>query len=203
MTTPPTYGSASADTGVGPQPKNQIVVSGKSDVQYLNIETASECYTGRLVKKGTHDNDLVVCSAGGAAIGVLGYEQAAKSYRPATRDTLYVQNSQAPVLSGKAVVLFYLAKSQTVVKGDKLVAAANGIGMFKREVYNPASNADEGDTSLELPILRTAYGGMPIKCNEMKIEARCRSALGNNQSICVTWAFQKKGKDSTHPEYPS
>jgi hypothetical protein len=77
------------------------------------------------------------------------------------------------------------------------------IGMFKRLVYNPASNADEGDTSLELPILRTAYGGLPIKCNEMKIEARCRSAPGTNQSICVTWAFQKKGKDSTHPEYPS
>lgn len=91
MTTPPTYGSASADTGVGPQPKNQIVVSGKPDVQYLNIETATNCYPGRLVKKGTHDNDLVVCSAGAAAIGVLGYEQAAKMYRPATRDTIYAQ----------------------------------------------------------------------------------------------------------------
>jgi hypothetical protein len=49
MVTAPTYGSTSADTGVGPQPKNQIVVSGKPDVQYLNIETATECYPGRLV----------------------------------------------------------------------------------------------------------------------------------------------------------
>jgi hypothetical protein len=52
MVTAPTYGSASADTGVGPQPRNQIVVSGKPDVQYLNVETATSCYPGRLVKKG-------------------------------------------------------------------------------------------------------------------------------------------------------
>ncbi len=49
--TAPTYGSASADTGVGPQPRNQIVVSGKPDVQYLNIEHRHKLHPGRLVKK--------------------------------------------------------------------------------------------------------------------------------------------------------
>ena len=80
--TAPTYGSASADTGVGPQPKNQIVVSGKPDVQYLNIETATNCYPGRLVKKGTHDNDLVVCTAGGSSYRSFRLRTSSKNVSP-------------------------------------------------------------------------------------------------------------------------
>jgi hypothetical protein len=76
------------------------------------------------------------------------------------------------------------------------------IGMFLRKVYNPASNADEGNSAIELPILKTNTGGISIKCNEFIVEARCRSAPGTNQSICVTFALAKKGKDSTHPDYP-
>jgi len=70
------------------------------------------------------------------------------------------------------------------------------VGMFLRKVYNPASNADEGNSSIELPILRTNAGGIPIKCNEFVLEARCRSAPGTNQSICATFALQRKGKDA-------
>ncbi len=76
------------------------------------------------------------------------------------------------------------------------------IGMFLRKVYNPASNADEGNSAIELPILRTNTGGIPIHCNEFIVEARCRYAPGTNESICVTFALAKKGKDSLHPEYP-
>ena len=127
MTTPSTYGSATADGGVGPHPTNGIVVSGKPNVQYLNLETATECYPTRLVTKGTHDNDIAVCGVDGVPIGVLGYEHAAKKFRPATRDTIYVVDSQVPVLNGPGtVVLLTLADNQTVVKGDRLVPAANG-----------------------------------------------------------------------------
>ena len=42
MTTPVAYGSATADPGVGPQPIDAIVVDGQPDIQYLNLETASE-----------------------------------------------------------------------------------------------------------------------------------------------------------------
>jgi hypothetical protein len=129
MTTPAVYGSATADPGIGPQPTNAIVVSGEPDIQYLNLETASECYPGRLVTKGTHDNDVAVCGAGGVPIGVLGYEQASKKYRPATSATIYVVDDQVPVLKrGKgAVVMLYLsADAATIIKGDPLVCAANG-----------------------------------------------------------------------------
>ena len=130
MTDDPTYGSATADPGVGPQPIGSIVVSGEPDIQYLNVETSTAYFLpGRLVVKGTHDNDIAVCGVGGVAIGVLGYEQASKKYRPATRATVYATGDQAPVLKrGKgATVMLYLAQAQTVVKGSKLVPAANGM----------------------------------------------------------------------------
>ena len=127
MTTPVAYGSATADPGVGPQPIGAIVVSGQPDIQYLNLETASECYPGRFVTKGTHDNDVVVCGAGGVPVGVLGYEQASKKDRPATRATIYVVDAQVPVLKrgkGATVMLYLSADAATIVKGDKLVCAA-------------------------------------------------------------------------------
>jgi hypothetical protein len=80
------------------------------------------------VKEDTHDNDIEVCGAGDPCIGVLGYEQASKKYRPATRATIYVAGDQAPVLSGPGtIVMLYLsATGATIVKGDKLITAASG-----------------------------------------------------------------------------
>jgi hypothetical protein len=123
----PTYGSTTASGGIGPQPTNGIVVQGCPKVQSLLIETVTNCYPGRLVKKGTADNQIVVNTAGGLCVGVLGYEQCQKKDRPATRDTIYGAVN-APVLSGACVtVLLMVAVSQTIVKGSKLVAAANGM----------------------------------------------------------------------------
>ncbi len=128
MTTPAVYGSATADPGVGPQPTNGIVVSGKPTVRYFNLETAANCYPGRLVKTDTHSNDVEVNGAGNAPIGVLGYEHAPKKYRPATRDTIYVQNDQVPVLNGPGtrVLLYLSADAATINIGDFLVPAAAG-----------------------------------------------------------------------------
>ena len=129
MTDAPTYGSATADPGVGPQPVSAIVVSGEPDIQYLNVETATNMYAGRFVTKGTHDNDIAVCGAAGVPIGVLGYEQASKKYRPATRATIYVVSDQVPVLKrgkGATVMLYLSADAATIVKGDKLIVVAAG-----------------------------------------------------------------------------
>ena len=127
--TAPTYGSATANPGVGPHPVATIVVEGAPDVQYLKVESATNMYAGRLVKKGTHDDDISVCGANEQAIGILGYEQCTKTTRPATRSTIYVSNQYAPVLKkGQGCkVLLYVAQSQTIVKGSKLVAAAAGM----------------------------------------------------------------------------
>lgn len=128
MTTPTLYGSATADPGIGPQPTNAIVVKGTPFVRYFNLETVANCYPGRLVACGTHSNDVDVCSAAEAPVGVLGYEHASKKYRPATRATIYVQDDQVPVLSGPGVVvmLYLAASAATIVKGTLLVPAADG-----------------------------------------------------------------------------
>jgi len=168
MTTPATYGSVTADPGVGPQPSNGIIVSGTPDVQWLKIENATNMYPSRLVKKGTNDGEVLVCGAGEKGIGFLGYEHATKKDRPATRDTIYTVSVQAPVLKGKAtVILGYLAQAQTVVKGDKLVAAAAGMlslasaakfatSTAAAVLGGTASPTVAGNISTEGPIVATA-----------------------------------------------
>mgnify|MGYP000899663219 FL=1 len=110
------------------KPTNKIVVAGEPLVQELNVETATNVYPGRLVKKGTNDNDIVVCGAGENCIGWAGYEQITNAgYMPTDVDTIYAQYAQAPVLYGGGfVVVAKLADNQTIAKGDRLVAAANG-----------------------------------------------------------------------------
>lgn len=116
-----------ADVGYGPKPSNSILVAGYPLIQILKVETATNMYPGRLVKKGTNDDDIVVNTAAGAAIGWLGYEQTIKKYRPDDVDTIYAVNDQAAVLHGGGfVIVGRLASGQSVSKGDRLMAAANG-----------------------------------------------------------------------------
>ena len=158
MTTPTVYGSATADGGVGPHPANAIVASGQPKIQYLYVETASEMYPGRFVKKGTNDNDIDVCGAGGKSIGVLGYEQASKKYRPTNKLTAYGAGDYAPVLTGPGVVvLLEVANGQTIVKGDKLVVAANGMVALASAAAPPSGSEPVLSTSAQ----PTMAGPMP------------------------------------------
>lgn len=91
------------------------------------VETATDMYPGRLVKKGTADSDIVVATAGCNPTGWLGYEQAAPTERPADITTAYEVDSLPPVLKGGGfVILATLSAGQTVVKDDPLVADASG-----------------------------------------------------------------------------
>ena len=110
------------------KPTNKIVAAGKPLVMELNVETATNVYPGRLVKKGTNDNDIVVCGAGEKCIGWAGYEQVTNAgFMPTDVDTIYAANAQAPVLYGGGfVVVASLASGNEIAKGDRLVAAANG-----------------------------------------------------------------------------
>ena len=108
---------------------NAIVQGGNVPITDLScqIETATNMYPGRLVKKGTGDRDIVVATAGSNPAGWLGYEQAAPSERPATMTTIYAADDVPPVLKGGGfIVLATLSTSQTVAKDDALVAADAG-----------------------------------------------------------------------------
>jgi hypothetical protein len=110
------------------KPANSICYNTKNiSYETKKVETATNVYPGRLVKKGTNDDDIVVNSAGGAAIGWAGYEQTSKRYRPATVDTIYAANAQITVIHGPGIgVVASLASGENVAKGAILKAAANG-----------------------------------------------------------------------------
>lgn len=162
------YGSATYDPGIGPAPTNTIVVSGTPMVQYFLLETAANCYPGRLVEVDSHQNAVEVCGAAGPAYGVLGYEQAAKKYQPATRATIYTANDYVPVLSGPGVVvmLYLSTDAATIVKGTPLVPAAAGCVT--------AATAAKFATSTAAAVLGasaspTVQGSIPVEGNPVAI----------------------------------
>jgi hypothetical protein len=107
---------------------NKIRLAGPFQSREKYVETATDMYPGRLVKRGTTDNDVVVNTDGSAvSYGFLGYEDTAIPFRPATVDTIYATDDRAKVLFGPGmIVVGSLAASQTIIMGDKLVAAAAG-----------------------------------------------------------------------------
>lgn len=110
-------------------PVGKIIVSGAEPpiVTERTITTVANCYPGRLVKTGSTDRDIVVNDAG-LPLGWLGYEQADPNYKPATPATIYVVGDHVPVVRGGGfIILGTLATNQTIVIGDRLVPAADGM----------------------------------------------------------------------------
>ena len=106
---------------------NQLVVSGPYTSIEARIETVANVYPGRLVKRGTTDDDVVVCTAAGLPCGWAGYDNASPAVKPATIDTIYVVGDRIPVVSCVgSVIRATLATSQTITLGDALVAGATG-----------------------------------------------------------------------------
>ena len=107
---------------------NKIVVDSINlHSQTKKVETATSMYAGRLVKKGTNDDDVIVGTETLANLGWLGYEHTTKKHRPATVDTIYLQNAQATIINGPGIILVASIKSgEAGVKGILLKGAADG-----------------------------------------------------------------------------
>lgn len=96
-------------------------------VQTKKVETATNVYPGRLVICGTNDDDIAVCGVGGEALGWAGYEDTPLKYRKSSRSTIYEANDQIAVVNGPGIIVVAsLASGQTVDKGTRLMAAADG-----------------------------------------------------------------------------
>jgi hypothetical protein len=107
----------------------KVVIAGRPVIEELNVETATNVAPGRLVKKGTDADDIVVNSAGGNPAGWVGWdgEGCHPGISPATRDTAYAQDKKIPVVYGPGIILVgKLASGQNVTKDTLLVGAANG-----------------------------------------------------------------------------
>jgi hypothetical protein len=115
------------------QPTNKIVVdSTNCHHQTKKIETVANCYPGRLVIRGTNDDDVATGTSGGAVYGWIGYNDTNKHYRPATISTIQVVNDQVDIVNGSGIiVLAWLLSGETVTKGAILVSADGGFVQAK------------------------------------------------------------------------
>lgn len=113
--------------GVRP-PSNVVVFGGTAHKIIQKIETATNCYPGRLVIKGTNDDDVVVGDGISTPAGFLGYEQADPEQAPDNITSLYAANSQAPVVSGPCFIKMPsgLAAKTVATKNDFLLSWSNG-----------------------------------------------------------------------------
>ena len=124
---------------------NKTVIGGTEPVvEELNVETATNMYPGRLVKKGTNDDDIVLNDGNTTAIGWLGYEHTSPEYKKAAKTTIYAASDKVAVLKGSGVILDALAvdtSGNTIAKGDFLKPAATLGGVLKMATTDPSTNS--------------------------------------------------------------
>lgn len=170
------------------KPINKVLVAGNPLLQELKVEgTVTYMLPGRLVIVGTAEQQCKVGTAAGKVLGFLGYEQASDHYKPATVDTAYALADFAPVLNGGGfVIVASLAASQgTIVKGDRLVAAANGeLSLASAATITIASGTTTvlSDKAQPDEAVAGAYGAEGLV---VAIAEEGKSNVGSSQDIMV------------------
>jgi hypothetical protein len=109
------------------KPANDVVQAFTRSPEQLKIganATAAKMLPGIFVVFDTNDYSVKECGAAGAAIGVLGYGECSAEYKPETQTTAYAVGDMVPVYNGPGRVYAYV--TETIVKGEPLVLAADG-----------------------------------------------------------------------------
>jgi len=164
----------------------QVIVAGNPLTQELKVENATNMYPRRLVKKGTTDAHIVVCTAGATPLGVLGFEAANKKHQPATIDTAYAQNAMAPVHNGQIIVTLVLS-TDSVVKGDALVTGNDG---KVRKAASIAVAVPSGSTTVTSNAAQpdlTEAGSLPPGGPIVAHAEESQDASGGDKLILARW----------------
>lgn len=106
-------------------PVNDVAQGGSAPLQ-LRVganATAAKMLPGVSVVFDTLDSDVKESGAAGAMIGVLGYAAANPNLKPETQLTAYAVGDSVPVHQDGRV---YAYLTETIVKGERLVQAADG-----------------------------------------------------------------------------
>lgn len=111
---------------IGFKPPVNDVVQGGSEPEQLRVganATPAKMLPGIAVVFDTLDSDVKEAGAAGAMTGILGYGAANPNFKPATQLTPYAVGDSIPIhRDGRA----YVYVTETVVKGEDLVLAADG-----------------------------------------------------------------------------
>ena len=108
------------------EPSNDVV-QGNYLTERLEVgpaATAAKMLPGMHVVFDTTDYGVKEGGAAGLVIGIIGYGEANADYKPTTRDTAYAVGDEIPIHNGTFRARVYV--SETVVKGQPLVAIADG-----------------------------------------------------------------------------
>ena len=139
---------------------DKIVLAGNRMSAEYEVETATTMYPGRLVKKGTTDNEIVVGTDGAVSLGWLGYEDTPVMYRPTTIDTIYSAADRAAVVFGSGIILRgLLANGDDIIMGDKLTGTA--AGAVKKWVPVPIDAASAEEFPVAVAMQSVATTGDP------------------------------------------
>ena len=138
------------------KPINRILLAGQPDELIGKVGgTVTEMKPGRLVTKGTNDDDIIINSKTTSPAAFLGYEQTNNYYKPTDVDTAYVANDIATILNGPMVI--NASVSEAVNKGDLLCGDDDGKlrkyypGAIKTMVIPFEKKTAEFDTGYDLP----------------------------------------------------
>jgi len=122
---------------------NKVVCGGTVPiVEELNVETATNMYAGRLVKKGSTDADITL-NDGQTPLAWLGYEHTNAQDKPGTKATIYAAGAKAATLKGGGFIIDALAvdtSGNTIAKGDFLAPAATLGGVIKTTSADSSTN---------------------------------------------------------------
>ena len=108
------------------QPTNAILVSGNPIYEEYEVETAANMYPGKLVKAGSDERYVVVCTNGADAIGVLDVMEDKVVSTMYDDTTTYAQYDQVRVIRGDCVVRLRADHAATIGIGDRVYAADTG-----------------------------------------------------------------------------
>ena len=138
------------------KPVNRILLAGQPDELIGKVGgTVTEMKPGRLVAKGTNDDDIVIGSKILSPAAFLGYEQTNNYYKPTDVDTAYASGDIATILNGAMVINGYV--SEAVNKGDLLCGDDDGKlrkyypGTIKTMVIPFTKQTSEFDSTFDLP----------------------------------------------------
>ncbi|MCK5013778.1 MAG: hypothetical protein KAS66_08150 [Candidatus Omnitrophica bacterium] len=138
------------------RPVNRVVLSGQPDEKIGKVGgTVTEMKPGRLVAKGTNDDDIIIGTTLLSPTGWLGYEQTNAYYKPASVDTAYASGDWATLINGPMVLNAYVEGA--VVNGDLLCPGSDGKlrkyypGAIKTMVIPFIKKTSEFDSTYDLP----------------------------------------------------
>lgn len=143
------------------KPDNKIVVTGEPKVQEQKLGgTVTNAFPGRLVRKGTNDDDIVIADGTAPVAGFIGFEHGYHANeRPATVNTAYASGARIPVLyDGDFVIVSSVTPGVTVSKNDKLASWIDGALIKAMEIDGSIAvgipftkSTTEKDTGVDLP----------------------------------------------------